>query len=205
MPFPAARRTAPSTCSSLRSRRPLPQRQQPPGQRERQRLCAILAAPLGLRPVPGADHHPLAEPVPKWLPLSRRSRPSQFHLLRRQDALRFRRLALSIFQFRSLLQVRPRPRWMGCHGRETWLIASGKWLPYVDKIPCDGPVGVSARRLTVVRSPRTKMLRALKTLQRQNDTRRLRPMSMNRATDNDAVSGHSEALLGWVGTAIKRV
>jgi len=56
-----------------------------------------------------------------------------------------------------------------------------------------------------VRSPRTKMLRALKTLQRQNDTRRLRPMSMNRATDNDAVSGHSEALLGWAGNATKRI
>src|SRR6267154_1196035 len=199
MPFPAARRTAPSTCSSLRSRRPLPLRQQPPGQRERQRPCAILPVPLDLRPVPPADHHPLAEPVPKWPLPSQRSRPSQFHLLGRQDALRFQRLALSIFQSRSPLQVRPRPRWTGCHGRETWLIASGKWLPYVDKIPCDGPVGVSARRLTVVRSPRTKMLRALKTLQRQNDTRRLRPMSMNRATDNDAVLDRSGALLGWAG------
>src|SRR5260370_29057831 len=70
---------------------------------------------------------------------------------------------------------------MGCHGQETSLMASGRWLPYVDKIPCDGPFGVCARRLTAARSPRTKMLRALKTLQPENDTRRIRLMSMNRA------------------------
>src|SRR5258707_14945827 len=69
---------------------------------------------------------------------------------------------------------------MGCHGQETSLMASGRWLPYVDKIPCDGPIGVCARRLTAERSPRTKMLRALKTLQPENDTRRLCPVSMNR-------------------------
>src|SRR5713226_1705139 len=69
---------------------------------------------------------------------------------------------------------------MGCHGQETSLMASGRWLPYVDKIPCDGPIGVCARRLTAERSPRTKMLRALKTLQPENDTRRLRLVSMNR-------------------------
>src|SRR5260370_35095869 len=69
---------------------------------------------------------------------------------------------------------------MGCHGQETSLMASGRWLPYVDKIPCDGPIGVCARRLTAERSPRTMMLRALETLQRQNDTRRLRLVSMNR-------------------------
>src|SRR5260221_14614486 len=66
---------------------------------------------------------------------------------------------------------------MGCHGQETSLMASGRWLPYVDKIPCDGPIGVCARRLTAERSPRTKMLRALKTLQPENDTRRLRLVS----------------------------
>src|SRR5712671_3747842 len=41
-------------------------------------------------------------------------------------------------------------------------------------------IGVCARRLTAKRSPRTKMLRALVTLQLENDTRRLCPMSMNR-------------------------
>src|SRR5882672_5285752 len=41
-------------------------------------------------------------------------------------------------------------------------------------------IGVCARRLTAKRSPRTKMLRALITLQLENDTRRLRSMSMNR-------------------------
>src|SRR5260370_1649553 len=69
---------------------------------------------------------------------------------------------------------------MGCQGQETSLMASGRWLPYVDKIPCDGPIGVCARRLTAERSPRTKMLRALKTLQPENDTRRLSPVSINR-------------------------
>src|SRR5260370_2107799 len=69
---------------------------------------------------------------------------------------------------------------MGCQGQETSLMASGRWLPYVDKIPCDGPIGVCARRLTAERSPRAKILRALKTLQPENDTRRLCPVSMNR-------------------------
>src|SRR6266481_8472630 len=86
---------------------------------------------------------------------------------------------------------------MGCHGQETSLMASGRWLPYVDKIPCDGPFGVCARRLTAARSPRTKMLRALKTLQPENDTRRIRLMSMNGADRETPQNRYARARPAW--------
>lgn len=72
-------------------------------------------------------------------------------------------------------------------------MASGSGILMSNNVPCDCPLGVCARRLTAERSPRTKMLRASKTLQLENDTRRLRPVSMNPETfDSEPMHGRGQ-------------
>jgi hypothetical protein len=63
-----------------------------------------------------------------------------------------------------------------CHGNNP--MAVGKSMT-ASQVTAQTTVLWSVAETTVMRSPRTMMLRASETLQRQNDTRRLNPMSMH--------------------------
>src|SRR5215472_13644089 len=76
----------------------------------------------------------------------------------------------------------------GCRGSGCWMVMvkrHGCWPPGIGfllsiKFLAMAQYGVGARRLTAYAVTEDKLLRASKTLQPQNDTRRLRPVSMNR-------------------------
>jgi hypothetical protein len=74
----------------------------------------------------------------------------------------------------------PLLRLKGGHGQKTWLLASGNGFLVSIKFLAMAQYGVSARRLTACAVTEDKLLRASVTLQPENDTRRLHPMSMNR-------------------------